>query len=487
MSELYNARDLETFKSHIGDVIQKIGDIVSENYAPTKKEIAEVQKIILQYAKDKKRKMYGGYGLHIAIKNKDPSGSFYKDDELSSKDLDLYSPEPIADLVELCDLLHGKGFKNVFAREALHSETYTLEVNKHTYCDFSYVPRNVYNKIPFILVNGYTIPYPYFLEIDYLKMFIDPILSNYRWEKSFERFYLLQKYYPIKHSNKVITFDHSIPKKIYDLIGKFITNNKTIALTGSYAYNIYLNVSKINKSYIKDIKIPFFEMITTDYENDVNKIVDLISDKEKVRIIEYYPFFTLTEFHTDILYDNKVIARVYNNLHNLCFSYVKHDGVNMGTFHFNLRMCLVNAMYERVNDKKDMEQVYYDMASHLIQMRKEYLSEKDRTMFSKTIFGDFIYDCMGVTQNDKIYHDELFKTKKRVVFRYKPAETKIDPKKWNFANSSGNQVHNSKNFKIKFTDFDYHTNTEEPKEEEHVEGEIQRLEINDTNSDDDDL
>ena len=180
---LYNDYDLELFKKNIGGIVKKLDVLVEEKYPPTKKEKTEVQKIILQFAKDKKRKLYGGYALHLAIKDKNATGFFYKESELYSKDIDMYSPDPLNDLVELCNILHEKKFKHIYGREAMHKETYTLEVNRQPYCDFSYVPRNIYNRIPFLTIDGFTITHPHFMEIDYLKMFVDPILSHYRWEK----------------------------------------------------------------------------------------------------------------------------------------------------------------------------------------------------------------------------------------------------------------------------------------------------------------
>lgn len=466
--ELYNDIDLKTFKTHIGDVIQKINDIVLNQYAPTKKEMIEVQKIILKFAKDNKRKLYGGYGLHLAINDKKPSGSFYKEEELYSKDLDIYSPDPLKDLVALSDIIHEKGFKHIYAREATHIGSYTLEVNKHPYCDFSYVPRNIYNKIPFITVDGYTVVYPYFAAIDYLKMFIDPILAaSFRWEKAFERYYALQKYYPIKLSKQELKFNDKMPQNVYDVLNTFSKNNKSIIATGFQAYNTYVTVSKIEKQYIQKLNFPFFEFVSIDYENDVKKIIDLLKkiNKDKVTIIEYYPFFTFTNFRTDVLFDGKVVVKIHENLHNLCVSYIKHNDVTFGTFHFNLRMFLINAIYERVNENREMEQFYYDAASHLIQMRKYYFDGTDKTMFSDTIFKDFTYECIGFTQNDKIDRDDEFKKKKRTVFKYTPGESSIDVSKWVFPNSSGNKIHNAKNYRIVIDGNDIHVPSDHNDEE----------------------
>lgn len=105
--EIYNDRDLQLFKNRIPTIIKKINDIVLTKYDPTQKEIMEVQKHILKFIKEKKRKLYGGYGLHLIIKNKTHGTSFYKEEELYLKDLDIYTPKPIHDIIEISNILHG--------------------------------------------------------------------------------------------------------------------------------------------------------------------------------------------------------------------------------------------------------------------------------------------------------------------------------------------------------------------------------------------
>jgi hypothetical protein len=474
--DLYNDFDLNTFKKNIDGVVKKLSELVADNYVPTNKERRKVQEIILKFAKENKRKMYGGYGLHLAIKNKHASGSFYKDDELFSKDLDLYSPSPIKDIVELSNILYKEGFQNVYAREAIHKETYTLTVNSVAYCDFSYVPRNVYNKIPFISIDGYIVTYPYFLEIDYLKMFIDPILSHYRWEKSFERFYLLQKYYPIKTSKKKIDWVEKMPQKIYDTMINFMENNKSIITTGFYAYNMYIKESNTKSDYIKQIPVPYFEFISTDYENDAKKVVNELQkiDHDKVQIEEHYPFFTFTNFSTYILFDGKLVAIIYTNLHNVCMSFIQYNKIALCVFHFNLRMCLINAMMSRANDNREREQMFHDMASHLIQMRRNYFDGTEKTFFDNTIFQDFVINCAGIAINDKINKAMEFKqSKNKSVFKYDPEHgDKINVEEWKFANSSGNAIRNAKNFKIKFDDEkeDMHVKEQQKNNEEDEKG-----------------
>lgn len=98
-------------------------------------------------------------------------------------------------------------------------------------------------------------------------------------------------------------------------------------------------------------------------------------------------------------------------------------------------------------------------------MRKYYFDGTDRTMFSDTIFKDFTYECIGFTQNDKIDKDDEFKKKKRIVFKYTPGESSIDISKWIFPNSSGNKIHNAKNYRIQMDGTDIHVPSDHIDEE----------------------
>ncbi|NDB83644.1 MAG: hypothetical protein EB127_13110, partial [Alphaproteobacteria bacterium] len=55
---------------------------------------------------------------------------------------------------ELCDKIHAAGFKPVLGQEAQHKETYSVYVNYQLYCDITYVPNKIYNKIKFIEIDN---------------------------------------------------------------------------------------------------------------------------------------------------------------------------------------------------------------------------------------------------------------------------------------------------------------------------------------------
>ncbi len=167
---IYDDYDVNVFYDNFDEILEKVNSIKFSNYEPTKSEINSVYSHIFKFIKDNRKKIYGGIALDYLFKEKDLSYTIYPN-EYDYPDIDFYSPEPMTDLIKLCDILNEKNFKYVRGREALHKETYSLYVNNKLYCNITYVPKNIFNKIPFKNIDGYQIVHPHFLTIDYLRIF----------------------------------------------------------------------------------------------------------------------------------------------------------------------------------------------------------------------------------------------------------------------------------------------------------------------------
>lgn len=449
---LYNDNELELFSKHIDEIVLHIDKIVGEKLDPTLKETIEISKIVVSFVKKNKRKIYGGSALNQAVKSKNPELAFYSDDE--PHDMDTYSPEPVRDAVELCKLLNEKGYKNVVGREAIHKETYSVAVNGKAYCDFSYVPKNIYHRMPFMEIDGYTVTHPMFMWIDYLRMFVDPLLSSrLRWSKSFKRFYLLQKYYPIKQQKKQLKFkEKAMNQKLYDTIISYLKEHKTTITVGQVAYNAYVEVSKPSQKYISKIPVTEIEVISTDYANDVTNMIKHLQENgyDKIQLQENYPFFQLTGFGSTILDDSIERIRIYD-YNKICLPYVDYKGLRIGSFHLNLLKVMINAIYSRANENKEYEQMFFEMASHEIEMRRNFLIDKNQNFLDNSIYKDFNGECIGYTQDPKVERlEEMNITHGKGRFDYHPESGKqIDPNSWVFKNSSGNAIRNMKNYKIR--------------------------------------
>lgn len=452
--EVYSSNDLEVFVSSYDDIINKVKIAQAELLEPTKKESDQVMNIITKFTKNKKRKLYGGYALNILLKHKSLKEAIYSDYDLP--DLDFYTPQPVEDIIELCNILHDEKFVSIQGKEAQHKETYSIFVNGNLYCDLTYVPKNIYNRMPFMTIDGFTVIHPHFMMIDYLRMFTDPIISYWRLDKAMPRFYKLQKYYPLLDIKENIVLSE-LNLDIYQVILNILMNKKNIIVIGGYAYNTYLKESKLN---LKPLNNPFFEVILTNYEKEGHDILVSLKEqyiKGEFKIVEYYPFFMYTG-HTAIIYHNNIpIIRLLSN-NKRCIPYNtislnKNDFIQIGTFDVVLLYCMIYAIVYRTNKDIKLTNSYQRMISDLIKMKNKYFKDNKKKITDNTLFESFKVECTGTAIHPlKEYRDNMDKKKKAgsaPLFKYDPDIVKKEPAStFIFMNSSGNPISNLKNLKL---------------------------------------
>jgi hypothetical protein len=504
---LYNRSDIEKLSSLWDDkikiIMQKRTDLnlVKESSLAEKKEILN---ICAKFLGSKKRKIYGGYAINSLL---DDDKKFYGDEDVP--DIDAYTPDPINDLIEICNILHTKKYPLVMGQEAQHIETYKLFVNGHNYVDLSYVSKNIYNKIQFIEKNNLTFTHPFFMSIDYFRMFCDPLISWWRLKdektqkmKAIERFFLLQSQfkYPINNNELKLKIKNNYHIDIAkNIVFDFIQNNKNIINVGFYGYNYALYESTIinnfdggnrekknnnnknknkknnknnkNDNIYKIIDIPFYEMISSNYRNDFFDLIKLLKNnidiEKKITYTEFYPFFQFTDYSVEIYCDNELIVKMYNN-NKKCYPYQKcktikfnknkHEKIEnsfviIGSYQMLFMMNMINIVKMRVDENKDMMNNYYIVLSHYFNFREYFLETYNKTIFDNSFFEDFVVECIGetITEETKrcLMIAERKKQNKKLVFRYNPAD-KIQTFKnvYVFMNTSGNSINNPKNLKL---------------------------------------
>lgn len=478
ITNLYQLSDIDLLLKNWNSIMEDVEKQKLINSEPTLEEMKEVHEIVLEFVRVNNRKMYGGYALNTLIKNINPDDAIYKTDKVP--DVDFYSPDPIVDLMKLCNILQKKGYKYIIGREALHKETYSISVNYVLYCDISYVPKNIYNRMPYKDIDGYKVIHPHFMIIDYLRMMSDPMTSYWRFDgdlKSFRRFYLLQKYFPLPTNTNPINITGSTAdiEKMLNIVLTYIINKKTLLMTGFYAYDYMLNSSEILKDtkykYFKLLNVPYYECISTNYVSDCLDLIALLKESNKmspddISHVEFYPFFQFTGHSVEIYYKNTIIARIYNN-NKKCIPYksenallfnkltvTKMDGtVRLGTFPVVLLYSLITIMKARTNNDTSEKDLYYTLSSHLIEMRNYYFKKNNKSFLDNTIFQEFIPYCAGESidpqRERRLMIDHRKKNNKRAVFVYEPSSDLREPESnYVFANSSGNKINNPKNLKL---------------------------------------
>jgi hypothetical protein len=478
--DIFDKNSIKLFEKRGPEIMEEASKAAAEKfsiYEPSQEERDKLTAMVMDFIKKKKLKLYGGYALHMAMINvsSDPDACIYKADELKTPDLDFYTPEPVKDMYELCNQIFEAGFEDTVGAEAQHAETYSVFVNGVNYADLSYVPRNVYHRIPFIDIDGLFIVHPHFALIDNYRQFNDPMTSFWRLEKVFARTCKTLSYYPLKEirASLKIPFDPKTYKpELMDIIRGYLTTN-TIMTIGFTGYNMFVRESGIKNSkqhkHIKEHDVPYIEIISIDFQKDATAIYELLKsthkdDPDGFSLIEYYRFFQYYDRSCTIYYHDVPLVYIYDN-NKKCFPFIEvpvnkilpnnkdNDAkkeIQVGTFDMHVMMFMILSIRYRVMDEKNMMIMYNGLVSHMIQIRNYYFGKTGKTLYDDTVFRAFVVDCMGTTIPPKIKHNmeikKRLKEKKPAVFRYKPRERiQTTPPNFHFANSSGNPIKNDKN------------------------------------------
>lgn len=480
--EVVKTKD-DKFKEEYPNLIKKINYKKLKEFDPKIDEIEQVYNIIKSFIIEKKRKVYGGYALNLLLKDKDPKLAIYDDFELTQADIEFYSSSPIQDLVELCGKIYKAGFKPVMAQEAQHKETYSIFVNFRQYCDITYIPNNINKKARFISIDGMDLIHPWFMMVDYFRMFTDPLTSYWRLEKHFERYKRVEKLYPLPLITKplnIFAYKNKEISEAMNLIFDYISSKQSVLLTGFYVYNYYLYQSdyrKNNKSY-EYINIPYLEAYSTNYIQDGLDLLEFIKTipeelSKKISHKEYFPFFQFYGYNTVIYYDDGKetipILYLYSN-NKKCIpykqvDYIKFDNlnknnpkldtnkkINIGCFDQNILHSLIILVKIRIDDDNDWNDIIYKMINGYVAFRNYFLETTKKTIYDDTIFQGFVIDCMGETilpDREKRLIGELRKKQgKPYTFRYDPSNN-TTLGKYTFANSSGNEILKESQLKLK--------------------------------------
>jgi len=485
---LYNTDDIRLLGDKLPQILENIEKQKGLLLTPTIYEQIEVHKVIMSYIKQNKNKIYGGFAINMLIKEKNPKDKFYpqfpleentKDVPLKIPDIDIYSAKPIEDLKNICNLLFEKGFARVNGKEALHSGSYKIFVDFKDYCDITYIPNEIYNRIPMIEIDGYRVCSPQWIMIDYMRMFSDPLLSYFRFDddlKAFRRFQLLLKHYPFPILKNTIKLENATKEtqKGLDIIHKFLLNRKTTLVIGYYAFNCFLYESQLvedNKNTtIKYLPIPCFEFITINYKKDVLELLDLLKELN-VEYKEYYAFIDYVGKNVKISINNTIIAIIYTH-NERCLPYKEYqafdfDGniiekktILIGSFQITLLYALIMYMYARTYgteeqktrtySEKSTEMLYKLMVSQLIQIREYFFTTFDKTFMDNTLFEEFTDQCTGSTisadRQNRLRIELKKKQNKMYMYNYDPEKDKDkESKHYIFPKINGKLINNPKN------------------------------------------
>lgn len=226
-----------------------------------------------EFIRDKELILYGGLALDYALKAEGDIG-IYRSTTLP--DYDFMSPTNYEHSIELGQQLKDMGFLYVSSINAIHVTTRRIRVNFFFVADITYIPREIYDKIPFIIYDDLKVIHPIYQRMDLHSSLSFPFenppqeVISHRIKKDFIRLGMIDSLYPIERVK-------------YDLVEHTATIPDNCIVTGFAALALYQKEIFSKPCKIKDNKITF---------NTIDKIISLISnDMSLVGEGEYYEPF----------------------------------------------------------------------------------------------------------------------------------------------------------------------------------------------------
>jgi len=374
------------------------------DYKPPK----DAYKVIESYIKKHNRKLYGGTALNMLL----PQGhKIYKRNTLP--DFDFFSPEPWIDAVKIADLLYKAGYKFTEAKAGIHKHTFKVFADFWPVADVTYLPPDLYEQVPTVKKNNYTLVSPAYLQMTLYNIISKPIEAPVRWPQVSFRQKLLEQWTAPKYRKKQCSADFigaaDRPdidpelEKALQVIYKEARKYKLIHY-GALAYNKYVTIAD------GKLRIPvyYYELLTQDAEDYAFKLVDAVSkvtDKKLVQDISYQPYkdmnkltyilfmeleeekvpiFTITELTRCIPY-KYLGGRYYCSIDYLfyeLYNQMFNEEINFYAFDIS---CLIRYLYY-------LQQQYY---------RKKNISELDKSPLQR-----FVTKCRGPYVN--VIRDEFY-------------------------------------------------------------------------------
>jgi hypothetical protein len=450
---LLTPKDEAVVQSAMPGILRSAEYLKATHVAPDVRQRHAVTSTVLQFIVERRRKVYGGYALNTFVEHVSPGAAFYTPETtLVPPDIEFYSPDPLADVVELCDRLHAQGHEYVQGKEAAHANTYTVSVEFVRMCDVTYAPPNVYDAIPSTgmpLVPPHLAPdggpmwhlvNPRFALIDHLRLLCDPHTSHWRLDRMFPRLYLLQRLFPLPVVDRPLHLPPVLcnAKVVREVRWFFASRSSSCAVVGMVARDFFVpgadsgthrHVSAVSCAYAED---------TRDLK-DMLDALDSSPGRSKVQIVKHHPLMDLMGARTVFIFDGEEVATVFdacNRAVPVCGYTCDH--MRVASFTYVVMMALACAfLYQTHEDGADSAALFSWLAADLSLARQAHYASTGSTVLDPhDRFRDFGLEFIGRTLSSMRLH--MMETDRRLAMNGRHKESvwfTYDPSKSSHQNS----------------------------------------------------
>lgn len=446
---MYNEKQLKDIDNNLSNVVNESMKIYLKNFKePSLDEFEKVKNDILDFIKENKLVVYGGYAQNRLIAMKNKEDQFYN--EFSMADVEVYSSNPIKDSMSMGNMLYNKKYKHVQVKEGVHNETYKVFCNFENYADISYIDEKILKNMPVIEIEGIRFTHPHFMLVDAFRVYTDLLTSNFRLEKTLSRFNVLVKHYPFDLEKKYNVKLPAISEDISSFIKKNVIQNSDFVVIGQHAFN-YLAKKIVDDKEKDSIILPdsYYELMCKNLREDSKKVISLLKTKFKnVMYKRYHKFFQFFDELIEVYIDKKLVLKLYgNNDRCIVYKYSEKKLTKYATFQLLILYLLANFMRSYVNKNKTEEENSMSMITEIYRLRNRFFENNSLTIFDDSPFQEFTTDCVGIPLDQMRESFEQGAKKKeqgkRMKFVYNPSGKEVTAPNYIFKNHSGDEIKSS--------------------------------------------
>lgn len=231
------------------------------NHNFLKDDLKKCLNLVKDYILENELMIVGGMAIDLSLRSKN---TYLYNENLQIPDYDVISPDNVLHANNIGNILCNNKFKNISIIPALHKTTVRVQMSGYTLFDSTFIPKNIYNKIPFMKYNNFKFIHPIYQKIDqYTSLsFLFEITGQaynitHRMKKDIIRKNLLNKYYSIKindiNINNLKSYKFNSINIDLNVFNNTIVNKIKIFNKDKLLYN-EKNLDLNNfKNYLKDI------------------------------------------------------------------------------------------------------------------------------------------------------------------------------------------------------------------------------------------
>ena len=348
--------------------------------------------IIETFISKNKLMIYGGTAINNILP---PKMRFYNTD-VDVPDYDVFSPNAIADVKELCDIFYRDGYKNVQAKTANHIGTYKVYVNYIPVVDITQMDGRLLDSLfkDSIEINGLHYSPINLLRLSMYAELSRPASQPSRWEKVFKRLVILNKAYPFYYNKcrtSKMTGSRALNKPDFLVIRNALID-KGVIFVGGYANTLFGRYMKnVNKKFDA---ITHFDAISEnprDVAHFVKEQLDFVGHS-KIVIKKRKAYDELIPPSYVIILNDQVVCIIYKATH--CYAYnqitINDKNVNIASIDTLLHFYL--AFYYASNTKYKS---FYNPEKLLCMAQFLFEIQEHNKLNQHGLLKRFVIECKG--------------------------------------------------------------------------------------------